>query len=347
MGPYVKLIWLLTISILLMGVSVVWFYKEYNPEWKQCQRAEIQEQIKKVQESYDLHTDPEKTPSSPEDKEAFLAEGEKLKKELEALKGKKLEIKQILLKGTGLWSNQESGQRVDRCMTCHIDEEKLEEGHPKELPIPYDVYGCTVCHGGNGRALESEPAHEHMYADKDAMEEGRYSADEFIKMWKRLRELNPEEEIRLRRESFFGPTGQYQLYVGNDECVDCHKKDDMHPDHVKRWSKTKFKTFERIQKEPDYKAGDEDYKKQCYKCHTTGYREDKGIYAAEGVGCEACHGPGEVYAYLMQAVRDDSDVEQGQKLAKISFDFSICGDCHIPKRHEMRKEYFKKQAQKN
>ena len=49
----------------------------------------------------------------------------------------------------------------------------------------------------------------------------------------------------------------------------------------------------------------------------------------------------------MAGVRDESDVEQGQKLAKISFDFNICGDCHIPKRHEMRKEYFDKQAQKN
>jgi hypothetical protein len=307
MDHYVKLIWLVTISILLLGVSGVWFYKEFNPEWKQHQRAEIQGN--------------------------------------EALKGKKLEIKQILLKGEGLWSNQESGQRVDRCMTCHIDEEKIVKNHPKDLPIPYDVYGCTVCHGGNGRALESEPAHKHMYADRDAMEEGRYSADEFIKMWKRLRVLNPEEEIRLRRESFFGPTGQYQLYVGNDECVECHIV--KHKDHVNRWSNTKFKTFERIKKEPDYQSGDDDYKKQCYKCHTTGYREDKGIYAAEGVGCEACHGPGEVYSYLMAGVREESDIEEGQKLAKISFDFNICGDCHIPKRHEMRKEYFDKQAQKN
>lgn len=325
MGPYVKLIWLLTISILLLGVSVVWFYKEFNPEWKQCQQAEIRERIKKVQES---------------------TENEELKKKkLDALKGKKFEIKQILLKGEGLWSHQESGQRVDRCVTCHVDEEKLVEKHPKDLPIPQDIYGCTVCHGGNGRALESEAAHERMYANSDAMEEGRYAADELIKMWKRLQTLNPEDEIRLRRESFIGPTGKRLLYIGSDECIDCHKT--RHPDHVKRWSNTKFKTFEKIENEPDYKAGDEDYKKQCYKCHTTGYREDKGIYAAKGVGCEACHGPGEVYAYLMMGVRDESDVAEGQKLAKTSFDFSVCGDCHIEKKHEMRKEFFENQAQKN
>ena len=299
MGPYVKLIWLTPISILLIGVSVVWFCKEFNPEWKQHQRAERQEN--------------------------------------EALKGKRLEIKQILLKGEGLWSNYENGQRVDRCLTCHIDEEKLAKLHPKDFPIPYDVYGCTVCHGGNGRALESERAHEHMLADNDAMMEARDgNADALIKMWKRLSVLNPEEKIRVRRESFYASTGKHMLYVGNDECVECHKERDMHPEHVKRWSNTKFKTFERIQKEPDYQKGDKDYKKKCYKCHTTGYREDKGVYAAEGVGCEACHGPGEVYAYLMQAFEDDSQIEEGQKLANTSFDFEICGDCHIPKRHEMR-----------
>ena len=163
------------------------------------------------------------------------------------------------------------------------------------------------------------------------------SAAEFIKMWKRLHELNPESEDRLRVESYYGPTGEYQIYVGRRKCIKCHKK--MHPEHVERWSKTKFKTFERIEKEPDYKSGTADYKKQCYKCHTTGYREDKKIYSEPGVGCEGCHGPGEVYSHLM-AGEHKGDVEEGQKLAKISFDFKICGNCHIPKRHEMRKEYF-------
>jgi hypothetical protein len=49
----------------------------------------------------------------------------------------------------------------------------------------------------------------------------------------------------------------------------------------------------------------------------------------------------------MQGVRDEEyDIEQGQKLAKISFDFSICGNCHIPKRHEMREELLKEAAAK-
>ncbi len=53
-GQYVKLIWLLVISVLMLGVSVVWFYKEYNPEWKQYQRAVIKKKIAKEEESYDF-----------------------------------------------------------------------------------------------------------------------------------------------------------------------------------------------------------------------------------------------------------------------------------------------------
>ena len=234
MGHYVKLIWLTTISFLLLGVSAVWFCKEFNPEWKQHQRAVIKEKIAKAEESYEFWSDPE-LGNDPE-------KAKTLKSKINGLANKKLEIKQILLKGEGLWSNQESGPRVDRCMACHIDEEKITEGHPKDLPIPYDIYGCTVCHGGNGRALETEPAHEHMYADRAAMTEARVgSADEFIKMWKRLRELNPEYETKLRAESFYSPSGEYQIYVGMRKCIKCHKK--SHPEHVDRWSRSKFKTF--------------------------------------------------------------------------------------------------------
>ena len=330
MEHYVKLIWLLVLSILMLGVSVVWFYKEYNPEWKQHQRAVIKEKIAKAEESYGFWSNPEW--GDPK-------KAKELENKIKGLKSTKFKIKQILLKGEGLWSNMENGHRVERCMTCHIDEDKLTELHPEGLPIPFDVYGCTVCHGGNGRALESERAHEGSHADRKEMEGPRTaSADEFIKMWKRLHELNPEYEDRLRVESFYGPTGEYQIYVGRRKCIKCHKK--MHPEHVERWSKTKFKTFERIEKEPDYRSGNSDYKKKCYKCHTTGYREDKKVYSEQGVGCEGCHGPGEVYSHLM-AGEHKGDVEEGQKLAKISFDFKICGSCHIPKRHEMRKEYFK------
>jgi len=326
MGSYLNLIWLTTVSILMLGVSGVWFYREFNPEWKQCQRAALREQIAKLEESYTFWSNPEYG----EPKEA-----EKLKTRLDFLRKKRLAIKQILLKGEGLWSNQENGPRVDRCMTCHFDEEKLGKEHPEELPIPFDIYGCTVCHNGNGKALEFEPAHEKMYTDRKSMEAARFeSADELIDMWKRISDLNPEKVTKFREESLIGPTGEYQIYVGRRKCIKCHKK--THPEHLKRWAKSKFNSFERISKEPDFQKGDIDYRRKCYKCHTTGYREDKDLYAEQGVGCEACHGPGEVYSELMGGKKT---IEEARKLTRISFEFNTCGNCHIPKRHEMRKEH--------
>ncbi len=236
MDHYVKLIWLFAISVLMLGVSVVWFYKEYNPEWKQHQRAVIKKKIAKAEENYEFWSNPEW--GDPE-------KAEELEGKIKSLKSTGYDIKQILLKGEGLWRNQENGPRVERCMTCHIDEDELIELHPVGLPIPFDIYGCTVCHGGNGRALESERAHEGTLADRKAMAGPRTaSADEFIKMWKRLHELNPEYEERLRAESYYGPTGEYQIYVGRRKCVRCHKR--THPEHVKRWRNTKFNTFERM-----------------------------------------------------------------------------------------------------
>lgn len=59
-------------------------------------------------------------------------------------------------------------QRIDRCMTCHtgIDDPRFAEAeqpfrtHPT-VPgnHPYRTFGCTTCHGGNGRGLSAEDAH--------------------------------------------------------------------------------------------------------------------------------------------------------------------------------------------
>jgi len=59
--------------------------------------------------------------------------------------------------------------RADRCMTCHqavkwAGFESAEEPfrtHPKEIlrSHPIEKYGCTSCHGGQGWAVDLDPAH--------------------------------------------------------------------------------------------------------------------------------------------------------------------------------------------
>jgi len=72
------------------------------------------------------------------------------------------------MKGIHEFSIEELG-RADRCVTCHmgIENSLLEHSkqpfryHPgdflKEHPV--EKYGCTICHGGQGRALNTKDAH--------------------------------------------------------------------------------------------------------------------------------------------------------------------------------------------
>ena len=58
---------------------------------------------------------------------------------------------------------------IDRCITCHTglddprmaDQENPFRTHPANLleSHPPESFGCTVCHGGQGRATETEAAH--------------------------------------------------------------------------------------------------------------------------------------------------------------------------------------------
>lgn len=73
-------------------------------------------------------------------------------------------------------------------------------------------------------------------------------------------------------------------YTGPEKCQECH------PGQVEAWgnaphadasSVTAFVQAWQAANSPRY----------CLACHTTGYDPNTGLYAFEGVTCEACHGP--------------------------------------------------------
>ncbi len=92
-------------------------------------------------------------------------------------------------------------------------------------------------------------------------------------------------------------------YIGNTKCKMCHnspKKGAIHD----VWAKTKHATAyatlaseesKKIAKEKGIKDAQQDAK--CLICHVSGYgKPNADKYSVEeGVGCEACHGPGEKY----------------------------------------------------
>ncbi|GJQ50657.1 cytochrome c family protein [Candidatus Kuenenia stuttgartiensis] len=308
--------------------TLVWFNEEFNPEWKKYQEEYYKENAKEVEREFNAATS--------------VQEREMLGKRLTSLKSPKYEVKQILLKGDYAWTDGKNGDKVDRCITCHIDERKLVAVHPNTKYFPSDIYGCTVCHGGIGRALNEEMAHEGMVVGRRDMLKKLKTAEPLFEFWDELATLTPEENDpnqRIEMGDFkrFCITGDKNIYVGSDKCLKCHTG--LTSPHVERWQRIKFKTFEKVKKAPDYIAGNEAYRTTCFKCHTTGYDADTGTYSEEGVTCEACHGAGETYAYFMEVGK----APEGQKIAKIgTFGtvYNICGPCHHTRAHEMRLKFF-------
>lgn len=64
------------------------------------------------------------------------------------------------------------------------------------------------------------------------------------------------------------------------------------------------------------------YPGDCLLCHTTDYQATSNTYSAEGVSCEACHGP--------------VQTDHPPALVPIRSDSEYCGTCHTTTLHEWR-----------
>lgn len=102
---------------------------------------------------------------------------DKLEKKIEAIRGRGLDIKQTVIDDLGKGGVVAWGT-VDRCESCHVainragfeNEKQPFATHPDREGIlgrhPPEQFGCTTCHGGQGRAtqIEHEPLHEGDFA---------------------------------------------------------------------------------------------------------------------------------------------------------------------------------------
>ena len=125
--------WFTALGLLVGLLVAMGYYRdEYRP-WKDYQRQFIREEIRRA-------TTPD---------QRLLAESTPL------------QIQQILLPELN---------RVDRCTTCHMAVEDPSYGgypqplayHPLHDQHPFDKFGCTVCHRGQGRATTVADAHGNV-----------------------------------------------------------------------------------------------------------------------------------------------------------------------------------------
>ena len=125
--------WFTVLGLLVGGLAVVAFYKDQFRDWKVWQRKFIQQEQARA--------------ATPEQR----AEIGRLT----------IEIKQFVLTDP---------DRVDRCATCHAAVEDPSYAgmplplsyHPNHDRHPFNRFGCTICHQGQGRATTREAAHGHV-----------------------------------------------------------------------------------------------------------------------------------------------------------------------------------------
>jgi len=89
-------------------------------------------------------------------------------------------------------------------------------------------------------------------------------------------------------------------FIGIGSCKKCHESNSI-GNQFKVWASSPHaKAFQRLKSPEAYKIGEKlDVQKpetsiSCLKCHTTGGGKTEAT-KNEGVGCEACHGPGSLY----------------------------------------------------
>ncbi|UCF14604.1 MAG: cbb3-type cytochrome c oxidase subunit II, partial [Phycisphaerales bacterium] len=239
-------------------------------------------------------------------------------------------------------------EELDRaCPKCHTERFLPEvPRYNAAMDLAYD-YGCFTCHklrsrGGDigpditnaGELHDAEWHFKHFKDPKSVVETSEMPNENFSDEQAQLLtflmmcytgEAIPTALLSNPKQ----PGGQMELpepldplalegYVGSEFCVSCHGA--MHPETVKTWRDSPMtSTYERIRNEP--------LKDNCTPCHTTGLNSATGHYSEEGVGCEACHGPGRESVRHVLAGR----ILEHKELIRIDQDSEpACERCHNP-----------------
>ncbi|HPO16371.1 MAG TPA: multiheme c-type cytochrome [Candidatus Hydrogenedentes bacterium] len=128
-------------------------------------------------------------------------------------------------------------------------------------------------------------------------------------------------------------------YVGNGQCKICHNK----KDEGEAWTKWKnsphAKAIETLNTDAAKAAAQKlnlakapAEAPECLKCHVTGYDAATGkapekIQTADGVQCEACHGPASAHTAEGKKFKSgDKDAKPGEKIGHP--DEATCKKCH-------------------
>lgn len=134
------------------------------------------------------------------------------------------------------------------------------------------------------------------------------------------------------------PRKRYK-YVGMKECARCHNTDSI-GNQVKIWGESPhskayniLRTGPALEIAQKYGIDKPAESKQCLRCHTTSGGRNTDLIS-EGVGCEACHGPGEGYYEFNNHASFTNRQAAYLKAIKLGM-YPIIGIDHIKTREKM------------
>ncbi|MBI4349186.1 MAG: hypothetical protein HY553_20275, partial [Elusimicrobia bacterium] len=181
----------------LLVVSFLWsVVVDYSAEWRDFQKLYWQRQAQYL----------EKEAAETDD----AGKQEDFGKRAKAARREPMVIRQIIAKDLG---------RVDRCITCHVGMDEFANpslatpfkehpfaGHPDISVLakkhPFQKYGCTVCHEGQGLATTKEAAHGRVKHWEKPMLPGRLIQASCAKCHMDVHATKGAENVALGKDLF-------------------------------------------------------------------------------------------------------------------------------------------------
>jgi YVTN family beta-propeller protein len=211
------------------------------------------------------------------------------------------------------------------CLGCHATAAEAEDWELNDTFHLEDGVQCEKCHGPGSEYMALDVMQDHEAAvaaglwkpDRRRCELCHYAKGSHFTVhgnppvdldlgWETIAHRTPEDfEIAALPKLAASPSGPN--YTGVQRCADCHTGPDMGYQfshwrlgpHAQAYAVLATPEADEIAAEAGLE-GEPQHSPTCLACHLTGGAEDAvgklDTFAVdEGVGCEACHGPGSEY----------------------------------------------------
>jgi len=243
------------------------------------------------------------------------------------------------------------------CLGCHATGADVEDWERDETFFIEDGVQCEKCHGPGSEYMDAETMRDpeaamraglKMPTEQTCMvchhEKGSHVAIhqspklDIQEALKQIAHPTPDprvyDEVLLNSGTSHGAQPGPE-YIGVQACAECHKGP-MMGYQFSNWRQSGHaKAYARLATPKAYElaraegiSGNPQESPDCLRCHTTssgtGAAARESYFLDEGVGCEACHGPGSEYQFEAVMIDHQAALAAGLKAANED----TCLRCH-------------------